>query len=63
MKGLPFFVVLRDSLDLNEQEKKDILLFSKTLTDTSAIKNVPKHLPELTEKYAALNNRKIGGEY
>jgi hypothetical protein len=35
----------------------------KTLTDTSAIKNVPKRLPELGEKYAALNNRKIGGEY
>ena len=31
MKGLPFFVVLRDSLDLNEQEKKDILLFLKNL--------------------------------
>ena len=63
MKGLPFFVVLRDSLDLNEQEKKDIVLFLKTLTDTSAIKNVPKRLPELSEKYATLNNRKIGGEY
>lgn len=63
MKGLPFFMVLPDSLDLNEQDKKDLVLFLKALTDTTAIKNVPRKLPELGEKYAALNNRKIGGEY
>jgi cytochrome c peroxidase len=63
MKGLLFFMVLPDSLDLNEQDKKDLVLFVKTLTDTSAIKNVPKRLPQLGEKYAALNKRKIGGEY
>jgi len=63
MKGLPFFMVLPDSLDLNEQDKKDLVLFLKALTDTTAIKNVPTRLPELGEKYAALNKRKIGGEY
>ena len=63
MKGLPFFMVLPDSLDLNEQDKKDLVLFVKTLTDTSSIRNVPKRLPQLGEKYAALNKRKIGGEY
>jgi cytochrome c peroxidase len=63
MKGLPFFMVLPDSLDLNEQDKKDLVLFVKTLTDTTAVKNVPKRLPQLGEKYAALNKRKIGGEY
>jgi len=63
MKGLPFFVVLPDSLDLNEQDRKDIVSFLKALTDTTAIKNVPKRLPELADKYVALNKRKIGGEY
>jgi hypothetical protein len=63
MKGLLFFMVLPDSLDLNEQNKKDLVLFVKALTDTSSIKNVPKRLPQLGEKYAALNARKIGGEY
>jgi cytochrome c peroxidase len=63
MKGLSFFMVLPDSLDLNEQDKKDLVLFVKTLTDTTAVKNIPKRLPQLGEKYAALNNRKIGGEY
>jgi cytochrome c peroxidase len=62
-KGLFIFVVLPDSLDLNEQDKKDIVLFLKTLTDTTAIKNVPKRLPELKGNYADLNRRKIGGEY
>ena len=47
----------------NEKDKKDIVLFLKTLTDTSAVKNVPNRLPGLGEKYAALNKRKIGGEY
>ena len=61
--GLCFFVVLPELLDLNDQDKKDLVLFMKALTDTSAIKNVPKRLPQLGEKYAALNKRKIGGEY
>ena len=55
--------MLPDSLDLNEQDGKDLISFLKTLTGTTAIKNVPKRLPELGEKYAALNIRKIGGEY
>jgi len=62
-KGLFIFVVLPDSLDLNERDKKDIVSFLKTLTDTTAIKNVPKRLPVLSGNYAILNKRKIGGEY
>ncbi len=62
-KGLFIFVVLPDSLNLSEQDRKDFVLFLKTLTDTTAIKNVQKRLPELGEKYASLNIRKIGAEY
>src|SRR4030095_2545650 len=50
-------------LDLDEKEKKQLVAFLKSLTDTTAIKNVPKRLPELSGNYAGLNNRKTGGEY
>jgi cytochrome c peroxidase len=63
MRGLPFFMVLPDSLELNQQERKDLVSFLKTLTDSTAIKNVPDRLPKLSGKYGELNNRKIGGEY
>jgi cytochrome c peroxidase len=63
MKGLPFFMILPEPLRLTEPEKKDLVAFMKSLTDTSSIKNVPARLPDLNGKYASLNKRKIGGEY
>jgi len=54
---LPF-----DSLDLNNREKEDIVLFMKTLTDTSNIPHAPAKLPAF-EKEKGLNSRKAGGVY
>jgi cytochrome c peroxidase len=59
----PFFAILPDTLGLDEKEKNQLVAFMKTLTDSTAMKNVPKRLPELSGKYAGLNHRKIGGEY
>jgi cytochrome c peroxidase len=59
----PFFTIIPDTLALSEKEKNDVVAFLKSLTDSTAMKNFPKRLPELTGKYAALNKRKIGGEY
>lgn len=53
---LPF-----DSLSLNKQEIKDIVAFMKALTDTAGMTAMPEKLPYF--KDAALNTRKIGGEY
>lgn len=53
---LPF-----DSLSLNKQEIKDIVAFMKALTDTAGMTAMPAKLPYF--KDAALNTRKIGGEY
>ncbi|MDQ3278074.1 MAG: c-type cytochrome [Bacteroidota bacterium] len=63
MKDLPFFMILPEELKLTEQEKKDVVAFIKTLTDTSASKNKPSRLPKLTGKYAALDKRTLGGIY
>ena len=63
MKGLPFFMILPDSLRLDDKDRKDLIAFIKTLTDTTASSNVPKRLPKINGKHAALNDRKIGGEY
>ena len=63
MKGLPFFMILPQKLDLTDKEKADLVLFMKSLTDTSASRNVPQRLPKLSGKYAKLSDRKIGGEY
>ncbi len=54
---LPF-----DSLKLSNKEKEDIVLFLKTLTDTSGIMAVPQHLPRF-DNNILLNRRKIGGDY
>jgi cytochrome c peroxidase len=54
---LPF-----DSLKLSSKEKEDIILFLKTLTDTSGVKGGSIVLP-VFEKDAFLNARKSGGEY
>lgn len=54
---LPF-----DSLKLSGQEKKNIIAFLKSLTDTVGLTSKPDHLPAF-EDNATLNKRKIGGEY
>jgi cytochrome c peroxidase len=54
---LPF-----DSLLLNPKEKEDIILFLKTLTDTSGTTSKPLKLP-MFENNSALNKRKVGGIY
>lgn len=59
----PFFTIIPDSLRLNEKEKNDLVAFMKTLTDSTAMKNIPKRLPKLSGKYSVLNKRKLGGDY
>lgn len=54
---LPF-----DSLSLNKQEMKDIVVFMKALTDTTGLTITPTQLPQYPN-HTAWNNRKIGGEY
>lgn len=53
---LPF-----DSLSLSTKELKDLKGFLLALTDTSSLPKAPGQLPKF--KNAALNNRRIGGEY
>lgn len=63
MKGLPFFMIIPDKLNLTAKEKKSLVAFMKALTDNSSAANVPKKLPEISGKYAHLNVRDIGGIY
>lgn len=63
MKGLPFFMILPEKLNLTEGEKQDVVAFIKTLIDTAASKNKPDRLPNLAGKYAVLNKRQLGGVY
>ncbi|MES2649896.1 MAG: cytochrome c peroxidase [Bacteroidota bacterium] len=63
MKGLPFFMILPEKLNLTPLEKEDLVAFMKALTDTSCISNIPLRLPGVTGKHANLNKRKIGGVY
>jgi cytochrome c peroxidase len=63
MKGVPFFMILPEKLNLTQTEKADLILFLNTLTDTTAARHVPTQLPLLGGKYARLNNRKLGGDY
>lgn len=53
---LPF-----DKLELSVQDKKDLVAFLKTLTDTAGCTAVPVRLPAFPDK--RLNKRKTGGEY
>jgi cytochrome c peroxidase len=53
---LPF-----DKLELSAQDRKDLVSFLKTLTDTVGCTAVPQRLPAFPDK--TLNKRKIGGEY
>jgi cytochrome c peroxidase len=54
---LPF-----DSLQLNASEKKDLVAFLKSLTDTSSIHTAKFPLPQF-ENEPKWNQRKFGGEY
>jgi cytochrome c peroxidase len=63
MTGLPFFTILPVELKLTDTEKKELVSFLKTLTDTSASAKVPVQLPGFNPPYAKLNNRTIGGAY
>ncbi|HVG13265.1 MAG TPA: cytochrome c peroxidase [Flavisolibacter sp.] len=63
MKGLPFFMILPQKLNLTPGEKKDLVLFMRSLDDTSSARNVPRRLPALTGRYEASTNREIGGIY
>jgi cytochrome c peroxidase len=63
MTGLPFFTILPVQLHLTDVEKKDLVAFLNTLTDTSAVSKVPHRLPAIIAAYAGLNSRTIGGDY
>ena len=63
MTGIPFFTILPIELKLTDEEKKDLVFFLKSLTDTSASAKIPDHLPRLSAPYAKLNTRSIGGDY
>ena len=63
MTGLPFFTILPVELKLTDTEKKELVSFLKTLTDTSASAKVPVQLPRFNPPYAKLNGRTIGGVY
>jgi cytochrome c peroxidase len=63
MTGLPFFTILPVELKLTDTEKKELVSFLKTLTDTSASTKVPVQLPQFNPPYAKLNSRPVGGAY
>ncbi len=63
MTGLPFFTILPVELHLTVAEKKDLIAFLRSLTDTSAQAKIPRYLPAIESKYAKLNRRTIGGDY
>ena len=63
MAGLPFFTILPVELKLTDTEKKDLVSFLKTLSDTSASAKVPVKLPRFNPPYAKLNARTMGGAY
>ncbi len=63
MTGLPFFTILPIPLKLTDDEKKDLISFLKSLTDTTASAKIPDHLPRLSAPYTKLNMRTIGGNY
>jgi len=54
---LPF-----DSLDLNGDEVKAIVMFMNSLTDTAGLTAVPDRLPRF-EKHPEWNKRAVGGDY
>ena len=51
-----------DQLELSEEEKQDLVIFIKSLSDTSSTTSMPEQLPSFP-KGSPLNERKVGGEY
>jgi cytochrome c peroxidase len=51
-----------DSLHLTEKEKKSLIAFLKTLSDTTNLTSAPTRLPAFPNS-SSLSNRKVGGEY
>ncbi len=51
-----------DSLKLSDQEKKDLVRFMESLTDTTGMNSMPSSLPTFAGK-SAWNDRVIGGKY
>jgi cytochrome c peroxidase len=50
-----------DSLHLSKEEKRDLLAFMRSLTETIEFEKAPDQSPR--SKIKALNQRKVGGEY
>lgn len=59
--ALPNQTLPPDKLELTAQEQKNIIAFIHSLTDTTGLTTPPRHLPAFPD--AALNARKVGGEY
>ncbi|MDO1451161.1 cytochrome c peroxidase [Rhodocytophaga aerolata] len=59
---LPTQTLPPDKLDLNTEEKEALVAFMQTLTDTTGLTDVPRHLP-LFPNQVVLNKRKVGGKY
>jgi cytochrome c peroxidase len=59
---IPNQTLAPDSLQLTDVEKRQLVAFMKTLTDTVNTTHVPARLP-LFENNASLNGRIAGGEY
>lgn len=51
-----------DRLNLSEYEKRSLVAFMESLTDTTGLSAVPKRLP-IFKNESALNDRKPGGKY
>ncbi|MBT1688095.1 cytochrome-c peroxidase [Dawidia soli] len=58
---LPNQTLPPDKLELTTQEQKNIIAFIHSLTDTAGLTTPPRYLPAFPD--AALNARKVGGEY
>lgn len=63
MGPLPFFTILPVELHLTATEKKDLVAFLRSLTDTSGLAKIPRRLPALGSPFTGLNGRTIGGNY
>ncbi|MBC7920089.1 MAG: cytochrome-c peroxidase [Ferruginibacter sp.] len=59
---LPTQTLPADPLNLTTGEKKAVIAFLHTLTDTTATTSIPRHLPSFPGKLT-LNQRKVGGTY
>jgi cytochrome c peroxidase len=58
---LPNQTLPADKLELTAREQKNIIAFIHSLTDTTGLTTPPRQLPAFQD--AALNARKVGGEY